>query len=85
MRLITCGTDKEVSIHVRNSGDPIPAGDLQQLFEPFERGAGTTPSSTRSVGLGLFISKQIIAAHGGTIDVRSTVKDGTIFTVRLPR
>ena len=85
VRLITCGTDREVSIQVRNSGVPIAAEDLPRLFEPFERGAGTTPSSTRSVGLGLFISKQIVAAHGGTIDVRSTAKDGTIFTVRLPR
>ena len=85
VRLITCGTDQDVSIQVRNSGVPIPAEDLQRLFEPFERGAGTTPSSTRSVGLGLFISKQIVAAHGGTIDVRSNAKDGTIFTVRLPR
>jgi PAS domain S-box-containing protein len=85
VRLITCGTDREVSIQVRNSGVPIPAEDLPRLFEPFERGAGTTPSSTRSVGLGLFISKQIVAAHGGTIDVRSNANDGTIFTVRLPR
>jgi PAS domain S-box-containing protein len=85
VRLITCGTDREVSIQVRNSGDPIPPDDLQRLFEPFERGAGTTPSSTRSVGLGLFISRQIVAAHGGTIEVRSNAKDGTIFTVRLPR
>ena len=85
VRLITCGTDRDVSIQVRNSGVPIPADDLPRLFEPFERGAGTTPSSTRSVGLGLFISKQIVAAHGGTIDVRSNAKDGTIFTVRLPR
>lgn len=85
VRLITCGTDKEVSIQVRNSGVPIPAEDLTRLFEPFERGDGTTPSSTRSVGLGLFISKQLVAAHGGTIDVRSNGNDGTIFTVRLPR
>lgn len=85
VRLVTCGTATEVSIQVRNSGVPIPAADLPRLFEPFERGAGTTPSSTRSVGLGLFISKQIVTAHGGTIHVRSDAKDGTIFTVRLPR
>jgi signal transduction histidine kinase len=33
----------------------------------------------------LFISKQIVVAHRGTIEVRSTAKDGTVFTVRLPR
>jgi PAS domain S-box-containing protein len=85
VRLLTCGTATEVSIQVRNSGVPIPAADLPRLFEPFERGVETTPSSTRSVGLGLYISKQIVTAHGGTIHVRSDAKDGTIFTVRLPR
>ena len=45
---------------------------------------GTLPSSARSVGLGLYISEQIVSAHRGTIAVRSTV-DGTVFTVRLPR
>jgi signal transduction histidine kinase len=54
------------------------------LFQPFERG-GLASSAERSVGLGLFISKQIIAAHHGTIDVRSNAKEGTVFTVRLPR
>lgn len=63
---------------------PIPPSDLARLFKPFER--GTDVSSTgRGIGLGLYISRQIIAAHGGTISVHSTAEDGTRFTVWLPR
>ena len=59
--------------------------DQERLFEPFQRGAQSASSSGHSVGLGLYISREIAAAHGGTIDVRSTAGEGTTFTVRLPR
>ena len=80
----TQGSDREVRIEVHNDGDPIPAEHLPRLFEPFERGVSTS-SSERSIGLGLFISRQIVLAHGGTIDLRSTAGEGTTFTVVLPR
>lgn len=82
--VVTRGTVNEVKIEVHNDGDPIPAEYLPRLFEPFERGASKS-SSERSIGLGLFISKQIVIAHGGTIDVRSAAGEGTTFTVTLPR
>ncbi len=41
--------------------------------------------ATRSVGLGLYIVKQIVKAHHGSVEVRSTEAEGTTFTVRLPR
>jgi K+-sensing histidine kinase KdpD len=58
---------------------------MPRTFEPFEHGGARRASSTRSVGLGSSAPGQIVAAHVGTIDVRSNAKDGTIFTVRLPR
>ncbi len=85
VRLATAGTADEVLIEVANQGAVIPPADLVRLFEPFERGAGAKTSFGRSLGLGLYIAKQIVAAHGGTITVRSTEADGTVFTVRLPR
>lgn len=85
VRLRTRGTSDDVVIEVQNEGQPIPAADLTRLFLPFERGEGTVPSSARSVGLGLYISEQIVAAHGGAIAVKSTAEAGTVFTVRLPR
>jgi PAS domain S-box-containing protein len=83
--LRTRGDRDEVVIEVQNAGIPIPTGDLARLFLPFERGNGIGPSTERSVGLGLYISKEIVAAHRGTISVRSTAGEGTVFTVRMPR
>ncbi len=82
--VVTRGTHDTATIEVTNSGDPIGAEQMTRLFEPFERGARRS-SSERSIGLGLFISRQIVLAHGGTIEVRSTREEGTTFTVRLPR
>ncbi len=84
VRLSTRGTAGEVAIEVHNDGTPIPPGDLAKLFEPFERGTGAERSS-RSVGLGLFICRQIARAHGGTITVESAAGLGTRFIVRMPR
>jgi PAS domain S-box-containing protein len=83
--LRTRGDCTDVVIEVHNEGTPIPPGQIARFFQPFERGAGLTPSAERSIGLGLFISNQIVAAHHGTISVRSNAAEGTIFTVRLPR
>jgi PAS domain S-box-containing protein len=79
----TRGTGDEVVIDVHNEGSAIPAGDLERMFEPFER-AASNGSRARSVGLGLYISKQIVSAHGGVIEVQSS-DAGTVFRVRLPR
>jgi signal transduction histidine kinase len=52
------------------------------LFQPFRRGDGDRP---RGLGLGLYIVQQIVIAHGGSIDVTSTLEEGTTFVARLPR
>ena len=83
MRVRTRGEHDEAVIEVQNEGVPIPPADIPRLFQPFERGAGAA-TADHGVGLGLFISKEIVAAHRGTIGVRSTPEEGTVFTVRLP-
>ena len=81
---ITARADGDrVVLEVHNDGNPIPADLLPVLFEPYRRGRGT--ASSRGLGLGLFISDQIVRAHGGTLTVTSTAEDGTTFTVALPR
>jgi PAS domain S-box-containing protein len=71
---------------VTNRGPTIPAEVAERMFEPFWQAPRDEPATQRSggLGLGLFIVREIVRAHGGTIDVRS--RDGvTTFTVRLPR
>ena len=81
------GDAKEVVLRVHNSGPAIPSSDIPALFSPLKRlGPGKAPArDSSSLGLGLYIAKQIVTAHGGTIDVESSDAAGTTFTVRLPR
>ncbi len=75
-----------VTLSVFNDGQPIPAALLPTIFEPMTRAGNDqhTASASTSLGLGLFIVKEIVRAHGGDIRVVSTLEAGTTFTVRLP-
>ena len=76
---IDVGRDNgEVVITVSDTGRGIPPEDRQRVFEPFysKKRGGT--------GLGLSIARRIIAAHGGRIDVESTLGWGSRFMIRLP-
>jgi len=74
------GGSEDVLINVHNSGQ-IASETLLHLFEPFR----FRREQTQGLGLGLYIVKQIVLAHGGSVDVRSTRDEGTTFQVRLPR
>jgi signal transduction histidine kinase len=84
------GLPGEVIYQVQNEGDVIPPGKLRTLFDPVKRFAirstGERASArTQNLGLGLYVVKQVVAAHGGDISVTSDEKDGVAFSVRLPR
>lgn len=76
------GLAREVVLEVANAGRPIPPEIVPRLFEPFQRG---DDARRGGLGLGLFIARAIVAAHGGRIEVRSGEPEGTVFSVRLPR
>ncbi len=78
----TTGEQGWVQLEVHNHGTPIAPDLVPVLFEPMQRGTGA--HSDKSVGLGLYIVKDIVSAHGGSIEVNST-EEGTTFSVRLPR
>jgi signal transduction histidine kinase len=78
-------TEGEITAEVHNGGPAIPADVLPHLFDPFRRGRSPEGSRSQSVGLGLFISREIVRAHRGAIDVRSSAAGGTTVSVRLPR
>ncbi|OJT27416.1 hypothetical protein BO221_05440 [Archangium sp. Cb G35] len=84
VRVSTRGEDSSLLLEVHNEGPAITAELLPMLFEPYRRGADAGPGRG-SLGLGLYITRQIVLGHGGTVDVRSIPGDGTTFTVRLPR
>ncbi len=71
-----------LSISVSNGGLPIPPTSPERIFEPFWRPADSKPAG--GLGLGLHICSQIVRAHGGTLQVSSTLENGTCFTARLP-
>lgn len=77
------GTGAEVRLDIHNEGEPIPPELLPRLFEAFTRGA--RPGRQTGFGLGLYIADQVVRAHGGTIEVRSSAATGTSFAVSLPR
>ena len=82
IRLCIDGDDANVQIKVHNKGTPISSELLPLLFQPFRRGDGDRP---RGLGLGLYIVQQIVMAHGGSIEVTSSLEEGTTFVARLPR
>jgi PAS domain S-box-containing protein len=82
---VSCrGEGSEAVLEVHNRGRPIPAEFMPHLFEPFRRGPDPRGGDRKGLGLGLFIARQIVLAHRGTIEARSSEGEGTFFTVRLP-
>src|SRR3954464_10864419 len=83
------GEADRITVRVKNYGMRIPEDQLQVIFNPLVQipsgrvDENSTPST--SLGLGLYIAHQIVAMHGGTMDVESSEKDGTVFSARLPR
>ena len=83
------GEADAVVLTVSNTGTPIPAEAMLSIFEPLVQ--ATSPDaqaherSKTSLGLGLFIVREIVLGHGGTITAESTAESGTVFTIRLPR
>ena len=86
VELAMTGEGADVVFTVRNEGDPIPPDALLTIFDPLVRGSPERRQQRRpgSIGLGLYIAREVVTSHGGTIDVRSDAA-ATVFTVRLPR
>ena len=82
------GTKEEVLLSVQNKGIPIPPEKIETLFDSLVRAVtdqGDHPEASTNLGLGLYITKEIIVSHGGSISVASNEEEGTIFIARFPR
>ena len=85
IRVGLSGDDVRVQLTVENTGPGIPEELMSSLFEPLRRHARADDKGEReSLGLGLFIARQIALAHGGSVTGEST-NGRTIFTVTLPK
>ncbi len=82
------GNKQQLIIAIHNDGNPIPSHQRATMFDSFTRGKDKgkgRKNVSSNLGLGLFITREIIHSHGGTITVISNENDGTTFTVCLPR
>jgi signal transduction histidine kinase len=80
-------TPAEVCFSVHNSGPAIPPAERERIFRPLERGSQSERErrAPSGLGLGLYISREIVHSHGGRLQLESTDSAGTTFTVILPR
>ncbi|CAN7367392.1 HAMP domain-containing sensor histidine kinase [Pseudoduganella sp. LjRoot289] len=88
VKMTASGEADAVVVTVQNHGPLIPPEARQAIFDPMVRLAGDDGGngrSLRSIGLGLFIAREITEGHGGTLEVQSDAGRGTVFTVRVPR
>ncbi|WP_270942534.1 sensor histidine kinase [Romboutsia lituseburensis] len=75
--------EKQVTIKVSDNGIGIPSDEQSHIFERMYR--GDKSRMTTGAGLGLSITKELVAVHNGTIDVKSVLKNHTIFTIIFPK
>jgi signal transduction histidine kinase len=75
--------DSMVHLSVANSGPAIPSAMLTAIFEPYRRGQHDARADRTNLGLGLFIVKEVVRAHGGTVEVQSD-GNATVFAMNLP-
>ncbi len=81
---VTVGASgQEAWVTVRDQGIGIAVDDQERIFDQFERAVGKQIAP--GLGLGLYISRQIVDAHQGSITLESSAGEGSAFTVRLPR
>ncbi len=84
VEIMCTADDASVLIAVKDTGDGIPPELLEKIFEPFQQ-IGPSPHRASGIGIGLFLTRQIVSMHGGTITAHSMGRGtGSTFTVLLP-
>ncbi|MEN9937756.1 MAG: hypothetical protein RLZZ387_4335 [Chloroflexota bacterium] len=84
IRITAARRGRAAVIEVEDTGIGIPAAALPQLFQRFFRAPNAEALVISGMGIGLYVVKEIVTLHGGTIHVSSAEGQGTTFTIRLP-
>jgi signal transduction histidine kinase len=90
VNITVTGEEKEIVWTIHNKGEVIAPEKLKTIFDPAKRFAlrpaqERALAQTQNLGLGLYITREIISAHGGRISITSNMAKGTSFTIRMPR
>ena len=84
VRVMLCPADGATAVQIDDDGPGIPPGDMDRVFEPFQRGEGSRNRETGGTGLGLPITRNILRAHGGDVTLANRAGGGLRATVVLP-
>ena len=76
--------EKDIQFKISDTGIGIPKKDLDKVFSKFFRSKNAVGFETSGSGLGLYVAKNIVEKHGGTIELESEEKQGTTFTITIP-
>jgi signal transduction histidine kinase len=76
--------DSWIEVQIRDEGIGISDGDRERIFEKFYRAGGDATRNVKGVGLGLALVSHVVNAHGGRIQVKSKLGEGSEFTIFLP-
>ena len=79
------GDTDHLKVAVEDHGIGVPAAELATIFDRFSRASNARKLRVSGTGFGLFLTKQLVQLHGGTIAVESREGEGSTFTVTLPR
>lgn len=79
-----CAEEQQALVRIIDSGIGIRSEDLPFLFDRFYRATNVSTQQISGLGIGLYIVKELVTLHSGTIDVQSVPEQGTTFSVRLP-
>jgi signal transduction histidine kinase len=76
--------DMNVILEVKDKGIGILADELDKIFDKFYQGSNQVRTAAKGTGLGLTLVKHTIEAHGGRIEVKSRIGEGSVFSIILP-
>jgi signal transduction histidine kinase len=83
VRVSASAEDGHLHVDVQDEGPGIPLEDQRLIFEKFGR-ASIAGGAKPGTGLGLFIARSIVEAHGGSLEVESAPEQGSVFSLKLP-